>query len=419
MNISPFFKRINFFIHNKEIYSNYREIKRENKIYDKYLNLNKYNKIKKYAIEHTVFYKNYSIEDEFPVMSKIDLINNSEIIQSNEIFQKDIHYTSTSGSTGVPFIVKQNRQKRLRTIADLKVFGEYADYKSHEKMLQLRAYKGNKLDKEKDRKDNIYRFDITDLSEVGLNELFDDIKKIKPKIIFGYVSTLNILSKYIHTNFPNEEFPYLKSILVGAEALTPEIANQIEKVFGCNVFDRYSNMEMGIYAQRKYGELFKFNHSSYYLEILKLDSDLLADEGEIGRIVITDLYNKAFPMIRYDTGDLGTFKLIDDEIFLDKIFGRRVDIIYSPDNNIIDPHVISKGLWGLNNVKQWQFIQKNRSLYTVKIVSTGIVDENLIILRLKEILGNSAVIQVDYIDEIPVLNSQKRKYILNEWIAKN
>ena len=124
-------------------------------------------------------------------------------------------------------------------------------------------------------------------------------------------------------------------------------------------------------------------------------------------------------MIRYDTGDLGTFKLIDDEIFLDKIFGRRVDIIYSPDNNIIDPHVISKGLWGLNNVKQWQFIQKNRSLYTVKIVSTGIVDENLIILRLKEILGNSAVIQVDYIDEIPVLNSQKRKYILNEWIAKN
>ncbi len=44
------------------------------------------------------------------------------------------------------------------------------------------------------------------------------------------------------------------------------------------------------------------------VKILKPDDDKLIQESEIGRIVITVLYNYSMPMIRYDTGDIGKHK---------------------------------------------------------------------------------------------------------------
>lgn len=101
-----------------------------------------YDAKKQYAIEHTEFYKNYKISDEFPVMDKMSLIANHDQILRNEKFDLPFHIASTSGSTGTPFRVEQDSEKRCRTIADLKVFGELALYNSHEKMLQLRNYVG-------------------------------------------------------------------------------------------------------------------------------------------------------------------------------------------------------------------------------------------------------------------------------------
>ena len=51
--------------------------------------------------------------------------------------------------------------------------------------------------------------------------------------------------------------------------------------------------------------------------------------GELGRIVVTDFYNKAFPMIRYDTGDTGIYQEVIDEKgrkhgYFTEIYGRVV-----------------------------------------------------------------------------------------------
>ena len=70
-------------------------------------------------------------------MDKMAFIKNHDAIKSREVFNKPLHVSSTSGSTGTPFKVEQDSEKRSRTIADLKVFGELALYNSHEKMLQL------------------------------------------------------------------------------------------------------------------------------------------------------------------------------------------------------------------------------------------------------------------------------------------
>ena len=79
----------------------------------------------------------------------------------------------------------------------------------------------------------------------------------------------------------------------------------LRKVFGCNVVSRYSNQENGILAQELVdSDYFVINNASYWIEFLKLIQMWGADIGELSRVVVTDLFNYATPVIRYDTGDL-------------------------------------------------------------------------------------------------------------------
>ena len=408
-------KRDSYFAANPNIYSLYKEIEgcndANNAIERGGVMLRA---IKKHAIMHSPFYKTYSIKDHFPIMSKVDLITHHDEILCPDYINQPLHRMSTSGSTGIPFTVEQDIEKRHRLIAELKVFGLYADYPSHERMIQFRAFNGKILDRSVDERENIWRYDISYLSEDTMPDLINFIEDYKPRILFGYCSTIDAISSYIieHNIRLNHN---VKSILVGAEMLTNETANRINQAFGCPIYDRYSNQEMGILAQRKYGKTdFLFNVASYDLEIIKLESDEPCEEGEIGRIVITDLYNKAFPMIRYDTGDLGSYVIRDNKLYLKEVLGRRVDTIFDTLGRAREPHTISTSMWGIGNIRQWQFIQTAAGEYTIKLCSNGVVDESDIQNRMIRLLGNDARISIEYVDEIPVANSFKRRYIINQ-----
>ena len=66
-----------------------------------------------------------------------------------------------------------------------------------------------------------------------------------------------------------------------------------------------------------------------------MDSDEPVEEGEVGRLVITDLFNYAFPMIRYDTGDLGIMANHDSEwSTVRDVYGRRRDVILIQKENL-------------------------------------------------------------------------------------
>lgn len=406
--------RTEFFETNKDIKSMYDDILAFNEKSSLDSWKARFNSIKEYAIRNSPFYSSYTIDDEFPVMSKLDLIHNHNRIFVPAYKNTNLHRSSTSGSTGIPLTIEQDELKRKRTIADLKAYGVYACYQSHERMLQLRAYCGKSLDRHVDLQNNIWRYDITNLTEDNMIELVELINAFKPTILFGYDSTIDAIGRFMLNNGITLEHQ-CSSILVGGEMLSEDVANRIAEAFRCPIFDRYSNQEMGIYAQREYGKtLFRFNIASYYLEILQIDSNKPASEGEIGRIVVTDLNNKAFPMLRYDTGDLGSYVIVDGKVFLKEVLGRRVDVIFDTKGRARQPHMITNMMWGVDNVMQWQFIQKARKQYTIRIIPSGNVDESGIIQKLLSILGRDASITIEYVDAIPLTNSQKTRYILNE-----
>lgn len=210
-------------------------------------------------------------------------------------------------------------------------------------------------------------------------------------------------------------------MISGSDMLFDETRAVISKVLGkVPVVSRYSNEENGVLGQDEgLSNVFVINEANYIIEIVDADGNPVAD-GALGRIVVTDLYNYAMPMIRYDTGDVGAIQIFDingrKKRCICQFSGRRVDVVYDAEGNVLSPHTITNYMWVFPEIMQFQLIQKNKGQYTIKLnVKNTFKRENDVLTALQSVLGSTAQIEIEKVDEIPVLASGKRRYIVNEW----
>lgn len=125
------------------------------------------------------------------------------------------------------------------------------------------------------------------------------------------------------------------------------------------------------------------------------------------------------PFVRYDTGDVGawteTTHFGRKVLAIGKFGGRIVDMIFDTSGNQVSPYIITNTMWEFQQIKQFQFIQKDKKRYVLKINISGsrFDKEQLLISLLTQKLGNDAIITTEYCDEIPKLASGKRRYIVN------
>lgn len=407
------------FIKGRKIRKHYKEIKKEIET----PNLNKQEKKIEELLNHakntTEFYKNIKFKNikDFPVVNKLIYNENYEKFQSSEYINKKIHKMSTSGSTGTPFVVRQNMNKRYRNLADIIYFNKITGQKIGDKYIFFRVWNDkNKKSKLEKWKQNLIPIDILHLDDSSLEKIRNFIKKNKKiNSTLGYANTYKMLVNYLEKNNDTKEMFRIKTMYSSSEVLDLNTKKKIKKIIGADVIDRYSNQENGILAQsRPNGDEFYINTASYYVELLNLNNDKEAKDGELARIVITDLYNYAMPIIRYDTGDLAikqkNSKRNSKTQVIKNIQGRRVDMFYDTKGNIMTPHTMGVTMWKFNKIKQYQFIQETKNKYRLKLnTEKGVYTEKEIIDTLKQILGADAIISIEYVKEIPVISSGKYK----------
>ncbi len=124
------------------------------------------------------------------------------------------------------------------------------------------------------------------------------------------------------------------------------------------------------------------------------------------------------PLIRYDTGDVGTIDYSQSPPIFDVIEGRKSDVILDTKGNIISSFIIAE-INSFNEIRQSQLIQEEKK-YVLKLNVTIKFDfENEIIKKFKTYLGDDAEILIEYVNEIPLLGSGKRKTTLNNYLSKN
>lgn len=350
---------------------------------------------------------------DFPVMTKADYKENYEAFLSEEYKGKKLHEMSTSGSTGTPFVVKMDMRKRKRVNAEFIYFNRIAGQKLGDRYMYLKTWKKKKSELES-LAQNVIAIDILKLNETTLEKIRMQLKSDKKiRSILAYASTYEILADYLVKKGDSKTDFNLDAIFTSSTLMTKTMKDKLEELFGCPVIDRYSSQENGLLAQTAGGEdFFRINTASYHIELLSLHSDEPVNPREVGRVVVTDIYNYAMPMIRYDTGDLA---VSDDEhrshlMTLKNLEGRRVDIIYDTRGNLLTPHTWSVHMRKYEKVLQWQFIQEDRNMYRLMINGGEKYYTSEDFERtLKGILGEDAKITIEFLETIPVLASGKFK----------
>lgn len=382
-----------------------------------------------HATNNSLYYSKFKGEnfEQFPVVNKTILNQNySEICVPIEKIPGQIgdkvHIQKTSGSTGTPFAIPQDTSKRNRRVAELKYFNEQVGFKSHEMLGQCRIWtKWQSKSRWQSFKENIIPINISKMDDETIERLLKTVKDHKIVAIRAYASWYDALVKYLVEGKGNpKDLKTVKVCISSSEALNEYTREMMKNIAGIPIVEAYADEEAGMLAQQRIGDNnYYLNHSGYVFEFLKLNSDEKAESGELSRIVITDLFNYAFPLIRYDTGDTAIFsegnKKSGGWIYINKLYGRRLDLVYNTLGEPVHPMNFARILKNLPGIIQWQFIQKDEKEYVIKLNVSKDSNVEKTLCEIKNILGDDAIVRVEYVDDIPVLASGKRKPVVCEW----
>jgi phenylacetate-CoA ligase len=384
--------------------------------------------ILKHASDTTSFYKNYTGAAfiDYPVIDKNIIRQNESEFISSSFDVKTLSKAVTSGSTGTPFSVYHNINKKLRNTADTIYFAKSAGFELGQKLYYFKVWNGiNKKSKFDEWSQNVIACNVFELSDEAIEKILKKVNTDKSNIGFlAYASAFDAICRYLELNKNFKIKAKIKSVIAMSESLNDYTKEAMQRHFKCKCISRYSNVENGIIAQQSLngGKEYYINLASYYVEILNMHDNGICAKGQEGRIVVTDLYNEGMPMIRYDTGDIGVMneKMVDGRKIpvLEKIEGRKMDMVFNTNGDLVSSFTITNNMWKYTEIKQYQFIQISKNKYLFKLnCDLPFSREAILINEFQQYFGLGAEINVEYVNGIPLLNSGKRKKVMNIYKA--
>ena len=319
--------------------------------------------------------------NDLPIMTKKDFQKPLIERLSSGFSSKNIYVNKTSGSSGDPFIFAKDKFSHALTWANnINRFGWHGiDFNSS---YQARFYGipmdfiGNRKERFKDFLGNRFRFSIFDLSDKVLEGFLQQFETKKFDYINGYTSSIVLFAKFLQQKniLLTTVCPTLKVCVVTSEMLFEEDKILLEKQFGVPVVNEYGASELDLIAFENPKGEWQVNSETLFVEILD-DKNNVLPYGAAGRIVITSLYNKAHPFIRYDIGDIGILdtKSTPKKPILQQLIGRTNDIAILPSGKkspgLTFYYVTKSIIEDDGNVKEFVIKQTKIDTFDIEYVS--------------------------------------------------
>jgi phenylacetate-CoA ligase len=318
---------------------------------------------------------------DVPIMKKADLQKPLAERLSAGYSTKNVFVNKTSGSSGDPMVFAKDKFCHALIWANiLRRWNWYGiDYNTS---LQARFY-GRTLDfldglklRLKDFLSNRHRFDIFDFSDAGIGKMVEKFRTKKFDYINGYTNSIVLLAKYLKQKniVLSHICPTLKVCITTSEMLFDDDRKLLEKWIGVPVVNEYGAAELDLIAIENPNGEWQVNAETCFVEILDDDGNILP-YGSEGRIIVTLLYNKAHPMIRYDVNDIGVLdeKSTAKKPILKKLIGRTNDVAILPSGKRAPGmtfYSITKKLFDDDgNVKEFVIKQTKTDVFDIEYVS--------------------------------------------------
>ena len=361
-----------------------------------------------------------------PILTKNDLRTSLDEMISDKHDRAALLGAKTSGSTGVSVEVFQDDARRQHGRACTLRSDEWSGWKRGERVAMIwgnpeylkYGWRGKLRNRLLERATYL---DTLKMDRDNMASFAAALRQRPPSLLFGHAHSLYLFAEYIRSTGEPGVRP--NGIISSAMVLHDWERRVIENVFQCSVTNRYGCEEVGLIAcQCEKHQGLHINADSLYVEILRPDGTP-TEPGEPGIILITDLINRAMPMIRYQIGDMGVLSDQDCPCgrglpLLEKIEGRIADYVVTPRGELISGISLTENFAVLvQGIAQLQIVQEEIDRFVFRIVKgpefgPGCLHQ--IRLLVTERFGNDVRYECEFVEHIPQEPSGKYRFCISK-----
>ncbi len=170
-----------------------------------------------------------------------------------------------------------------------------------------------------------------------METFYASLVRARTKYLVGYVGAIDVFAGFLERQ--GYQLDDLKAVWTTSAPLPRIKREHFERVYQCDVYTQYGSCEfywIAAECQRKCG----LHIASDIRHVEVVHGSEVVSDGEYGDLVVTDLLNRAFPLIRYRIGDRGRLLKEDCECglpfpLMDYVQGRVSDIVWLPNGSVI------------------------------------------------------------------------------------
>lgn len=367
----------------------------------------------------------HSAEDlaKFPVLTKAELRQwMKELYDANPRIRDSWDATSTSGSTGVPLTLYQSQREHACTNANwirtLMTFG-YKPFTG--KMI---TYESSYRKETKKNDSVVQKLGILRRRKISEARCVGDGTADVIRELNAYEADLICLRKNcivriaLYAQQHGMEIRHPKWYIPVSEMVDEVTRSVLEKSFGPNLVDCYGSDETASCLVKRPGnDYYDLCYDTHAVNIYD-EHNRLADNG---RVILTPLFKKDFPIINYDIGDVASSYRKDGIRYVTKIHGRSNDMVKhenGEESSVLELRKIPNGITG---VAQFRYVQESYHELRVELVRDPVDTTyseaqiaDFFRERLVQLYGDEFKITIEWLDVIPPdPNGKLRCFVCN------
>jgi len=339
--------------------------------------------------------------NKVPVLEKDDyrtLIKSQ--LEQNEERYRFWYKDGTSGSTGIPLRILRTWDERAYMSGKWMRVLLLNGYNWRDVTFSLPSPHRLQRDSIVQRFGILKRYTVAYTAPV--ENMVEMYLKVRPSVIYANKSHLVLMALYCEQN--KIELPKPNLCISVAETMDERSKAVLKKFYGAeNLIEAYGAVEFGIIAWQKKGEdYFNFSHTTNYLEV----QDENGQDTNFGSCLITDLFIRSFPLIRYNLGDILDTENKNGLPIIKKIRGRQDDWIIFADGERMPFHAFYEIMERRQEIKQFRIIQEDYYKICIQVVKDIETDksalENTLLIDLRrEVRDKDIDYIIDFVDDIP------------------
>ena len=330
----------------------------------------------------------------------------------------DINILSTSGSSGTPLKMLYTQKEQACSDANWARALKAAGYKPlFGKMYSFST--SHKGPRKKNRDSIIQKFGLMRRKVVGedhivgdgIADLIADINDYKPDLICLRRNVMVRMVQYAEDHGLEIHKPKFYAPI--SEMVDGVTRRMLAKTLGDGLIDAYGVSEMGSFIYEIPGKPYRLVANDIAVANVYNDKNELADDG---RILVTSLYKQTYPLINYETMDLGKSFVKDGIRYFTDIEGRVNDLVKhegGADSSALQLMRIANHTVGLS---QFRFIEETYHDMKIQLVADPFNEsmtkeeiEDRFITEVTKLYGEAFKITIEWLDELPPDQTGKQR----------